>query len=166
MGVLAIDPKRILDIGSGFGKYGIIVREAILSNRADKGDLEPVDDLVIDCVECARYFQNLNCHKSIYDHHFHCDIRDLPKVGYYDLALMIDIVEHLDRREIEPLIKRLKTTIKHIIVSVPRKVKIYSEQYYGADCPVHKHQPTIDDFKKNNPNLIDLSTERSLIFII
>jgi len=163
--ILKVDPKTIIDIGSGFGKYGILVREAILSDRTLKGELSPKNDIIIDCVENCSYFYNLPFHQAIYDHHFHEDIRKL-ELGNYDLALMIDIIEHFEKEEAKELLKKMKKTMKNILVCTPKKVVFYKEHFYGSEGSLHHSQFFPEDFYEAFPEAIDCSTEKSYIFLL
>lgn len=163
--VVEMKPKRILDIGSGFGKMGVLIREAILSHWGNNNDFVPKDNLVIDCVEVAKYFHNLPYHQAIYNHHFHDDIGNI-EIGEYDLGLLIDVVEHWDTFKFFKTIPKLKEKIKKIIISTPKKVEFYLNSIYGEDCPRHKRQIELSDIYSVNPRAIDISTEKSFIFII
>lgn len=141
--IVETDPKRILDIGSGFGKYSVTAREAI-PVRAERGDLTPVDDLEIGCVEM-----------KLYQFHYHTDARniewkDMPK---FDLVLLIDVVEHWSKEDSKKLIADIKNnTGAKILISTPKK-----------DCPKHVSQWSREDFEGF---ILDKSTEQSHIFIV
>jgi len=155
--VRTVNPAKILDVGTGFGKFSILIREMILSERAEKGDLLPKDDLIIDCVEEAKYFHNLPYHDKLYNNHFHKDVMDIPIdiLNSYDLILLIDVVEHWDKEIAKEWLKKIKT---RIIISTPKRVHMFKERYY--DARNHISQWDIDDFKG-----IDYSTEKSYIFL-
>jgi 2-polyprenyl-3-methyl-5-hydroxy-6-metoxy-1,4-benzoquinol methylase len=163
--VVETDPKSILDIGSAFGKYSILAREAILSVRAEKGDLEPIDDIQMGCVEMAKYFQNKPGHESLYSMHYHMDAQEIewevmPK---FDLVLLIDVVEHWSKEKSKELISKIKSTGSKILISTPKNVHFYKEEYYGVDCPKHESQWNREDFEGF---IIDKSTEQSHIFVV
>lgn len=160
------NPKRILDVGSAFGKYSILAREAILSGRAESLDLEPVDDLVIGCVEMAKYFHNIPYHEKLYQMHYHMDVRniewnDMPK---FDLALMIDVIEHWPKEQGKEIINKMLNHGMKILISTPKEVYMYKEDYYGKDCPKHETQWHAEDFA--DWVVKPYSTEQSHILII
>jgi 2-polyprenyl-3-methyl-5-hydroxy-6-metoxy-1,4-benzoquinol methylase len=163
--IVETNPKKILDIGSAFGKYSILAREAILSIRAEKGDLTPADDIEMGCVEMAEYFKNLPWHDKLYQKHYHEDARninwkDMPK---YDLALLIDVVEHWSKEDSKKLIAGIKSTGAKVLISTPKDVCFYTEEYYGKDCPKHISQWTSEDF---DGFILDKSTPQSHIFVV
>jgi 2-polyprenyl-3-methyl-5-hydroxy-6-metoxy-1,4-benzoquinol methylase len=168
--IVAANPKKILDIGSGFGKFGILAREAILSVRAESGDLTPTDNLEVDCVEMAKYFQNQPYHEKLYQNHYHMDARNIEweEMPKFDLVLLIDVVEHWSKEEAVKIIKEIKEfTGAKILISTPREVAMYEKDYYGIDCPKHESQWTTSDFHAiNHHDIKDLSTIASYIFII
>jgi|WetSurSiteA1Bulk_404760.scaffolds.fasta_scaffold00047_36 hypothetical protein len=144
-----LNPKRILDCGGGFGKFALLLREALLSIRAEKGDLIPSPDFEIDCIESCFYFQNLPWHRDLYDHHHHGDLFALPIEGFanYDLILMIDIIEHDEKQKFLELLRNIRATSQaKILISTPRGVVFYTEAYYGSDCPKHRSQWGLVDF--------------------
>lgn len=164
--IVETDPKKILDIGSAFGKYSIMAREAILSVRAERGDLTPVDDLEIGCVEMAKYFHELPWHEKLYQFHYHTDARniewkDMPK---FDLVLLIDVVEHWSKEDSKKLIEDIKNnTGAKVLISTPKDVYFYKEEYYGKDCPKHVSQWSREDFEGF---ILDKSTDQSHIFVV
>jgi 2-polyprenyl-3-methyl-5-hydroxy-6-metoxy-1,4-benzoquinol methylase len=167
--IVGRDPKRILDIGSAFGKFSLLIRESILSVRAERGNLTPTDDLEIDCVEMAKYFQNLPYHANLYQNHYHMDARDIDwkTMPKYDLVLLIDVIEHWTKEEgIRVVADIKKHTGARVLISTPRETVMYEEEIYGADCPNHKSQWLPMDFYKIKTLADDYSTICSYIFLI
>ena len=59
-----VGPKKVLDIGPGFGKYGVLMREMLEFTNPEKNYLER--EIQIDCIEIfEEYLTNL--HRYIYD---------------------------------------------------------------------------------------------------
>ncbi len=156
-----INPKTILDVGSGFGKYSLLTREALLSQRAERGEIIPVDDIVIDCIEPSKYFQDLKFHNYLYENHYHVGLENFVPSKNYDLVLMIDVVEHKEKEEMKNHIARLKNSCSKILISTPKQVIFYKEEYYGDHCQHHISQWTKEDFVGQ-----DYSNERSWVFLI
>ena len=158
----AVNPKSVLDVGSGFGKFGLLTRELLLAKKAeDNGEEYPLDDLQIDSVEEADYFRFSRAHHYIYNTVFSVDILDESSLfpGEYDLVLLIDVIEHWDK---EVAIKWLNSVNANILISTPKKVSYYKKKYYG--CRKHTCQFTEEDFKsmgiKDNH-----STDQSFIYL-
>jgi hypothetical protein len=97
-------PERVLDVGSGYGKYGVLVREYTSATRLD----------AVDAV-APRY--------PVYDHFYAGDIRDLdrllPESVTYDLALFIETIEHFTKDEGARILDRIAHRARRILVSTP-----------------------------------------------
>lgn len=120
----------ILDIGAGFGKYGMLLRERmdVRFKRYNKEDWVTR----IDAVESYKDYIN-PIYKYVYNtiHHNRIEaiIDNLPN---YDIILMIDCLEHLEKVDgKELLIKLSDKTDKLLILSFPN---IYQSRA-GADWP-------------------------------
>ena len=162
--IASLNPKTILDVGPGFGKYGLMVREAILSLNAEKGDTTPnYKAIQVDCAEMCKYFINLPYHDKLYDHHYHGDVRkiDLPK---YDLILFIDVAEHWPKEDVFKFITDNVAKGSMVLVSTPITVGFYKEEFYGKDCPKHITQWVPHDFDCFKAH--DVSTKDSYIYLI
>lgn len=168
--VTKYQPMSILDIGPAFGKYGLLIREAYLSIKAEQGQLEPIDDIKIDCVEMAKYFIDRPALHAIYDKVYPFDIREFHSkknsAYHYDMALMIDVVEHWDKKTAKGIIRDFANAGTRVLVSTPRQVHMYKEDYYGKDCPKHETQWDAQDFLEITPGAANFSTKDSWIFIV
>ena len=105
--ILELQPRRVLDIGCGSGKYGVLAREYLPNAH-------------IDGIEgFAKYITPV--HQAVYDNVFEANALELvPKLdGSYDLVMMIDMFEHLTPADGERLLSELSKRARHILVSVP-----------------------------------------------
>jgi 2-polyprenyl-3-methyl-5-hydroxy-6-metoxy-1,4-benzoquinol methylase len=145
--VSKIQPILVLDIGAGMGKYGILIREQYLSDKAVRGQLEPIDAIIIDAVEDTKYLLT-NRLRSIYNKVYEQDIFDCYyNIKDYDLIIMIDILEHWEKLKGIELIKiLLAKNNKNILISTPKRTKMYTKHFYG-DPRHHISQFELDDFK-------------------
>ena len=123
-------PKRVMDIGAGMGKFGMLIREQYLSRNAEQGEMEPVDDIVIDAVEDTKYLLTDRM-KGLYNRVFEKDIFNFyPQMEDYDLILLIDTVEHWDKAKGLDLIRVLSRK-GSVMVSTPKHTGMYKEHFYG-----------------------------------
>lgn len=108
-------PSRVVDIGPGYGKYGLMAREYL-------GDKL----LVLDCVEVKE--GRLVTQDAIYDQVFEADARTLPGDFWegYDIALLVDVIEHMTIEEGLELLRLLRSSGCWVILSTP---KIFEEQH-------------------------------------
>jgi glycosyltransferase involved in cell wall biosynthesis len=134
--VRAEQPKSILDIGVGFGKYGMLLREMF---EIPFERYEPESWTVrIDGVEGCPDYRN-PVHDHVYDSVRYGDIRELiDELPDYDVILMIDIIEHFEKAEGLKLLDRVMAHArKAVIVSTP--LDPAKEQEYYQHYPLEQH---------------------------
>lgn len=158
--IASLNPRRLLDVGSGFGKFGLLARETLMAQAAERGDWTPKDNLYAACVENCKFFQDQPAHIAIYDEHYHTDVDKIDTLTLkdHDLTLMIDIVEHWPKEKLMDLLPRLGPTL----ISTPKHVHMYEQEFYGKDCPKHMTQWIAWDFRSGK----NYSTEYSHIFLM
>lgn len=111
--------SSILDIGAGFGKYGLLLRERLDVRllRYNKEDWQ----VTIDCIEPYHpYITPVHHHiyNNIYPSRIEDIISDLP---HYDVIIMIDCLEHLDKDLGKEIVKAIwSKTNKLLILSFPK----------------------------------------------
>jgi hypothetical protein len=87
-GTIHPTPRRVLDIGAGFGKYGVLLREY----------LDPTPD-VVDGVEAWEPYIRPHRLNGIYRRLYSCPAQDIDPdtLAGYDLVVMGDVIEHIDK---------------------------------------------------------------------
>lgn len=101
-------PAAVLDIGPGWGKYGLACREylqhlvALEAVEVPEGRL-PTQDVIYDVV-----------HES-----------DARKIGSdvfagFDVVLLVDVIEHMTREEGFELLAAVRATGPHVILATPK----------------------------------------------
>src|SRR4051794_36750719 len=97
--IMALDPapQTILDVGIGRGKYGLLCREYLTYwDRPGRRPIERIDGI-------EPHVAGVNeLQKNIYDEIYPGDARTIvPSLAddAYDLALCIDMIEHLDKND-------------------------------------------------------------------
>jgi hypothetical protein len=98
-------PASVLDLGAGYGKYGVLTREYAAPSRLDAVDANP-----------PRY--------PVYDHVYLGDLRELERLlpadaPRYDLALFVDAIEHLEKAEAWTLLEALTRRARRVLVATP-----------------------------------------------
>jgi hypothetical protein len=98
-------PASVLDLGAGYGKYGVMAREYATPSRLDAVDANP-----------PRY--------PVYDHVYLGDLRQLERLlpadaPRYDLALFVDAIEHLEKAEAWTLLETLTRRARRVLVATP-----------------------------------------------
>lgn len=162
--VIGTGATKILDVGCGQGKYGLLIREAVASVRAEGGDMCPdLSDVKIDAVENAEYFYKQGIIQHIYDDLYRFDVtRNFVKDLYNDqeLILLIDVIEHWTKEQFYDFMYGITSKV---LISTPKHTTMFKEWYYGT----HPHitqwaESDFDRFEKKT----DYSTNDSHIYLI
>ncbi len=104
--VLVVEkPATVLDVGAGYGKYGLLAREFGEARRVDAIDARP-----------PRF--------DVYDHVYVGDLRRLDSLlpaepARYDLALFIDVIEHLEKADAWQALERLTRRARKVLLTTP-----------------------------------------------
>ena len=141
-----LKPKRILDIGIGNGKYGLLAHEYI-------------DGVEVDGVEAYEpYITDIQ--RAIYHNIFIGDVTkmDAKKLKGYDLYLMIDVIEHVPKSVGHRILQQLDGLV---LESTP--VEDY-RAHYENHFEDHVSHWTPDDFK--NYSYTDYSNEYSTMVLV
>lgn len=125
--IIGLRPASILDIGIGFGKYGFLAREYtdICQERYPTREWQTR----IDGIEIfPDYVGDLQ--RLIYDSIYLGDAIDrLAQLGHYDLILLLDIIEHLEKKRALELLALSGKKSKVVLVSTPVKTWTKGLQY-------------------------------------
>jgi 2-polyprenyl-3-methyl-5-hydroxy-6-metoxy-1,4-benzoquinol methylase len=120
--IISVKPFSVLDVGSGFGKYGVLCREylELWDGREEYKFLRRIDGVEV----FENYITPL--HKYIYNNMYTENIINLVNnLDYsYDLVLLIDVLEHFSKEE-------------GILVSTPKKPSP-QQDVFGNAFEIHK----------------------------
>jgi 2-polyprenyl-3-methyl-5-hydroxy-6-metoxy-1,4-benzoquinol methylase len=138
-------PKSILDIGIGFGKYGFLAREYIdiAHQRYDKSTWTTI----IDGIEIfPNYVKELQ--KIIYNNIYIGDVvEQLKLVNEYDLIIFIDVIEHLTKEKGFEALRIIQQKSKFAIVATPIRMQP-QEPENGNEAERHITQWSKKDLKQ------------------
>jgi len=140
------NPKTLLDVGCGFGKFGFLAREYLgLWNAPDK-EKHKLEQL--DAIEAwepyITEFQRL-----VYDRIIIGNICDLcDTIGTYDMILMAEVLEHLDKEDGYRVLRALrKKANKCLVVTTPKRVRENDAETEGVNpFETHRSQWQRSDF--------------------
>ena len=118
--IIHINPMSILDIGTGFGKYGVLCREylELWDGRHNYSQfLRHIDGVEV----FGDYITPL--HKFVYNNIYISDIIEvLDKIkSRYDLVLLIDVLEHFEKNQGENLLRKILCKNDGVLISTPKK---------------------------------------------
>jgi hypothetical protein len=150
-----LKPLSVLDVGPGWGKYGLACREYVST-------LERL--MAVEVPEGRLPTQDV-----IYDEVYTGDVRVFPNREFwqrFDLVLLIDVIEHMRHDDGERLLDRMIRAGCRVLVSTP---KIFMEQH-DPNNPHEEHLClwTWDELLaiKGVDLLADASTIDSIIYVL
>jgi hypothetical protein len=126
--IIKLDPQKILDIGPGFGKFGVLCREYLEfwdGRNNSKNWIRTIDAIEI----FADYINPV--HKFIYNNIYIGDAFDIiPTMQTkYDLILLIDVLEHLEKDKGEIFINKCLEKSNNVLISMPRDPSEQAEAF-------------------------------------
>jgi 2-polyprenyl-3-methyl-5-hydroxy-6-metoxy-1,4-benzoquinol methylase len=115
---MALQPKKILDVGVGIGAYGLLLRQHldIACERLNRPDWQ----LTIDGIEIFEPYRN-----PVWDYAYDTvcigDVREvLGDLETYDLALCADVLEHFPLTEACHLVETLLEKASVVMATTPK----------------------------------------------
>lgn len=142
--IFRTNPRKLLDIGIGFGKYGFLAREYL--ELWDGRDIYNDWKRQIDGIEAFDSYIT-PVHQHIYNTIYKGNaLHILPEMKeHYDLVLMIDVLEHFTFEEGLKILESCKRISSNILISVPKVVSA-QETFSGNPFEEHKCQWKKKDF--------------------
>jgi hypothetical protein len=162
--LLHINPKTVLDVGVGFGKIGLLIREYLEDMQ---GRTNPKQwQIVIHGIEIYEpyhrdSFQNIIYNEIVYNnalniddilyntiYHFKTDTQ-----SNYDLLTCFDCVEHNKKDDAIILLNKFKKYAKKILISIP-----IGDNWYYIYKGENIHENHLSDFTEKDLNDIGYKT--------
>ena len=145
-----LKPKSILDIGKGFGKYGFLIHEYVGIDNQKKIDpsltLAEQSNIKVDAVEVDADLM-LPHLDQIYSKVYFGDIFELYKnLPEYEMILMIDVIEHLDKEKSIEMLRYFLTRNSKILIATP--LTFFQQEIYESSFEHHVSLWKAKDFKK------------------
>lgn len=147
--IVKTNPKNILDIGIGSGKWGFLCREYLemWNNRVFPAEWA----LKIDGIEIfPAYIERFSWLGSIYSNIYEGDAYNLiDNANNYDLIIAGDIIEHLDKSKGIELIKKcIKKSNKAFLMSIPTGDWLHNKTVAGNEHEEHQAIWELEDLVK------------------
>jgi tetratricopeptide (TPR) repeat protein len=154
--ILQLNPASVLDVGCGFGLWGFLCREYldVFCERVQPEQWK----VRIDAVEVFEPY--IQAHqRALYDSIIVADIRDAaPRLDSYDLIIVGDMIEHLDKAEgMEVLECLYEKAHKALLVNVPIGSGWDHPEKHGNPAELHRSEWAVEDFAQF-PNHYDAFT--------
>jgi len=134
--MITLNPKSLLDIGVGFGKFGFLAREylELWDGRDVYGDWQRR----VDGIEAhAAYITPLQ--RQIYNDIRIGDARQiLPQIQHrYDLVMLVDVIEHFSLEDGMAILRQCLRVGRNLVVVTPRN---FNPQQDAFGNPFERHQ--------------------------
>ena len=149
--VYRLRPETVLELGVGFGKWGVLLREVL---DAMYGRCRPDQWLRgIFGVEIHEKYKNPSW--LVYNNQvIISDFTVLKFFFGYDLVMMMDSLEHLTPEVGRPFLARLVAQNKHVIISVPNG-PMPQDAVYGNEHEAHRWTFNgLEEFAQYNPKVL------------
>ena len=140
--VVRLEPRSVLDVGVGFGKWGFLCREFTdVSNQR----YEPKTWQVrIDGIEAFADYATPT-YPYIYNNIYYGDVRQLlPTLPDYDLCIIGDVIEHFTKEEGRALLETLRKKTAYILLSSP--TVFFQQELFQNPYETHRSFWTVEDF--------------------
>jgi predicted TPR repeat methyltransferase len=149
--VQALRPASVLDVGIGFGKYGLLFREYL--------DVAPRSDgLAAGAAPAAVRIEGIEAwepyvgplQRAIYDRiHVGDALALLPSLGRYDLVFAADVLEHFTRDEGERFLDAAAAHAAVGVLVVTPALDLEQGEVFGNPFERHRSFWTPDDFVRH-----------------
>lgn len=161
--IVLVDPRSVLDVGVGFGKFGVLAREYL--ELWDGRERYDVWERRIDGIEgCEGYITDL--HRFVYDHVYVGDALQLVDEleCRYDLVLLIDVLEHFEREAGMALLEKLLSRGRSVLLSTPIEMPD-QESSFGNVYETHRYEWQPADFEAFSPRLEAPNPESHIVLL-
>jgi hypothetical protein len=112
-------PKRLLDVGCGFGKYGVLMREYL--DVAQERLVPESWQTEIIGIEGHEPYRN-PIHDFVYNKVHYGDATEvLPKLGRFDLIMVCDVIEHFEKEAARRFAAAALDQSRYLLISTPRE---------------------------------------------
>jgi hypothetical protein len=141
--VVQLQPRSVLDVGVGFGKWGFLCREYldVFQGRYGRADWQ----ICIEGVEAFPAYANPT-YDHVYDRvHYGDALEVLPTLPGYDLIIIGDVIEHFEKEVGLKLLSELKAKSSFVLLSSPTRFYPQGEAFENQ-FERHLSFWTVDDF--------------------
>lgn len=142
-----VSPAKVLDVGVGFGRWGMICREFL-----DVWQGKVFRDQWTTRVEGIEVFErNIDVyHACFYDHIYRADAYELlvqqKALNDYDLVILGDVLEHFAKPEANQLLRACWDISRYVLLNVPIGSDWPQGSEYGNVYETHRSEWSEDEF--------------------
>lgn len=143
--IVQLQPKSVLDVGCGFGKWGYLCREYL-----DVFPGRPYPEQWTTRIDGIEYFEPyiMEHQRFLYSNIMIGDVRDLcDGLDEYDLIIAGDVIEHMFKDEAEQVVETLYAKARQLlIVNIPLGEGWAHPEQYGNPAELHRSEWYPEDF--------------------
>lgn len=167
--VKRLDPQSVLDIGAGFGRWGILFREflEVWGERNVSGKWRRK----IDAVEVFKPYIK-EYHSFFYSNVYNCDALEfMRKLDFtYDLINCGDVIEHFEKKDALELISLCLNKSKYLMINIPLGSNWEQGAINGNEYERHRSTWEMSDFGSYKHNIAevfeDVELRKFLVILI
>ena len=145
--MMKIDPGSVLDVGVGFGRWGMLVREFCEVWRG-----RYFSDQWTVRVDGIEAFEKNVCeyHRHFYNQIFVGDAAEFltPDRCRYDLIILGDVLEHFERGAAQELLDRCIAGARYVMANIPLGAAYEQGEMYGNVYERHRSVWHVSDFQR------------------
>jgi Methyltransferase domain len=137
-------PKSVLDVGVGYGKWGVLLREVLEVYESRYASKEWITQ--IDGIEAHEPYRNALWAATYNQVCIGDAFTLLDQAGHYDLILCGDVIEHFEKAQGMVLLEKMLAKGSVVVVTSPR-IFIPQGAEYENSYEVHRSLWSEADFK-------------------
>lgn len=148
--LMKIQPKNVLDVGVGFGRWGILIREFC---EVWSGRIFP-DQWLINIEGIEAYEKSISAYHPYFYNKIHIGdaLKIIPSMpDNWDIVIFGDVLEHFERNDAENLLEWATLNSKYVMLNIPLGDVWPQEESYGNIYEKHQSIWMPQDFKRFNP---------------
>lgn len=144
-----LQPRSVLDVGKGMGKYGFLIHEYFGLNDTERPD--PARTVIsqsripVDAVESEHAFlwpHIEHFYRKVYVGRVETLLDSLPS---YHLVLMCDVIEHLEKEAGLKTVRHFLASGAMVVISSP--IDYFRQENWGSVDEAHVSHWTPNDFR-------------------
>jgi 2-polyprenyl-3-methyl-5-hydroxy-6-metoxy-1,4-benzoquinol methylase len=157
------NPRSVLDIGVGWGRYGALFRLTFERGEANISDRNRWT-IRIDGIEVhSKYIGEIQ--RAVYDNILIGDVNEISEsIGSYDAIFLGDVIEHIEKPKAMSLLNRLLVKAERIVVATPNG-EYEQGALLGNEYEAHRSAWHPEDFLKF-PHAEIYANSKSVIAVI
>ncbi|MEF2965958.1 methyltransferase domain-containing protein [Paenibacillus sp. M1] len=141
-------PSSVLDVGVGFGRWGMICREFldVWQGRVHREQwstrIEGIEIFLKNVDEYHPYFYNKIHIADAYE------LLTRRILGHYDLIILGDVLEHFDKERATALLTACLESGRYVLLNIPIGTDWPQGSEYGNDYERHRSEWTMEELDR------------------